>query len=150
MILCACDARRNQIISNILVSPTATETPAPPTATPTITPSPTATLTPTPVIEVNNLDLLIFGEYDQADHDIREQIDVSADPVEILRGQTDLIESSYASGDYQQCMDTMEDFRETLTGTDLRPNALLSKAYYLNAQCAAELELYKADRKSVV
>ena len=53
----ACDSRRNQIISNILVSPTATETLAPPTATPTITLSPTPTLTPTPVIVVENMDL---------------------------------------------------------------------------------------------
>ena len=145
MLLGACDARRNQILSNILVSPTATETMAPPTETPTITPSPTVTLTPTPVIVVENMDLLLFGDYDRAEHDIQEKIEKAADGLDILRAQTDLLESAWAQSDYKRCLSIMNDFTDTLQTTQNRPKAILSKAYYLYAQCAAEEGMKKEE-----
>ena len=123
MLLGACDSRRNQILSNILVSPTATDTPAPPTATPTITPSPTPTLTPTPVIVVENLDLIMFGDYDRAEHDITARIENASNALDTLRAQTDLIESAWARSDYQKCLSLMDDFTETLRTTADRPKA---------------------------
>ncbi len=143
LLLGACDSRRNQILSNILVSPTATETMAPPTATPTITPSPTPTLTPTPVILVENMDLLMFGDYDRAEHEIQNRIENSSDPLDTLRAQTDLMESAWAQSDYQRCLSIMNDFTDTLQMTVNRPKALLSKAYYLHAQCSGEEGLQK-------
>ncbi|MBQ6509965.1 MAG: transglycosylase SLT domain-containing protein [Flexilinea sp.] len=143
MLLGACDSRRNQILSNILVSPTATETPAPPTATPTITPSPTPTLTPTPVILVENMDLLMFGEYDHAEHEIQNRIENAANSLDILRAQTDLIESAWAQSDYQRCLNLMNDFTDTLETMENRPKALISKTYYLHAQCAGAEGLQK-------
>ena len=145
ILLSACDSRRNQIISNILVSPTATEALAPPTATPTITPSPTLTLTPTPVIVVENMDLLILGDFDHAEHDIQDKIEKSSNALDILRAQTDLLESAWAQSDYKRCLSIMDDFTETLKTTKDRPNAILSKAYYLYAQCAAEENMLKEE-----
>ena len=149
LLLAACDKRRNQIISNILVSPTATETQAPPTETPAPTLTPEPTLTPTPFVTVDTLDLLIFGDFDKAEHDIRQRMENAADPVDTVRALTDLMESAYHQSDYERCMDIMSEIRETLPAIPYRPQAVISKAYYLNARCAASLELWKEEIDSI-
>ena len=138
MLLCACDARRNEILSHILVSPTMTDTPEPPTATPTLTPTPKPTLTPTPFVSVESLDMLMFGDYDLADYNIRGRISNAKNDIDLIRAQTDMLELSYLREDYEKCMSVMDDLNEILTGSAERPAAILAKANYLHAQCASE------------
>ncbi len=133
-----CDSRRNQILSNLITSPTATETPEPPTATPEPTSTALPTPSPTPSIAVENLDLLMFGDFDMADYSIANRINNSEDVNDILLAQTDKIESAYLQADYQKCMIAMNELMETVRGTSERPKSLLAKAYYLHAQCAYE------------
>ena len=136
VILSACDSRRNQIIANILVSPTMTETPVPPTLTPTIAPTLTPTLSPTPYIAAENMDLLIVGDYDLANHNITKRVNDTKNPVNKLKAQTDMIELSYLKEDYNTCMKLMDDIQETLETTQERPSEVLAKANYIHAQCA--------------
>ena len=138
--LCACDQRRNEIISHMLVSPTMTETPMPPTVTPTLTPSPAPTLTPTPFVSVENLDQLMFGDYDVADYNIRAKIGSAKNDIELLRAQTDLLELSYLREDYDSCLSIMEEINEIVSNTRERPAAILAKANYIHAQCASHKE----------
>ncbi len=138
LLCCACDSRRNQILTSILISPTMTETPAPPTETPTTVPTREPTPTPTPRIEAENLDLLLFGDYDLADHNIELQIENAADPVTVLQGQTNKLELAYLKADYKACMEIMDDITETAGLADSIPGEVLSKASYLHAQCALE------------
>ena len=109
LIISACDSRRNQIIANILVSPTMTDTPVPPTTTPTAAPSLTPTLSPTPYIAAENMDLLILGDYDLANHNILKRLSDTKDSVEILKAQTDMIELLYLKEDYDSCLKLMDD-----------------------------------------
>ena len=136
VILSACDSRRNQIIANILVSPTMTETPVPPTLTPTIAPTLTPTLSPTPYIAAENMDLLIVGDYDLANHNITKRVNDTKNPVDKLKAQTDMIELSYLKEDYSTCMKLMDNILETLETTQERPSEVLAKANYIHAQCA--------------
>ncbi len=133
-----CDSRRNQILSNLLTSPTATETPIPPTATPEATPTALPTPTPTPVIAAENLDLLMFGDFDLADYNIAARINNSEVINDMIIAQTDKIESAYLQSDFPKCMTSMDELSETLRGTSERPKSVLAKAYYLYAQCASE------------
>lgn len=137
-LLCACDARRNEILSHILVSPTMTDTPEPPTATPTLTPTPAPTLTPTPFVSIESLDMLMFGDYDLADYNIKARISSAANDVELIRAQTDMLELSYLREDYDKCMSVMDELYEILGSTRERPTAILAKANYIHAQCASE------------
>ena len=138
ILCCACDSRRNQILTNILISPTMTETAAPPTETPTPVPTREPTPTPTPRVEAENLDLLLFGDYDLAEHNIRLRIADAEDPVTILQSQTNLLELSYLKADYQSCIGLLDDINETAALAAQAPDMVLSKAYYIHAQCADE------------
>ena len=141
MLCSGCDSRRNRILSSILVSPTVTETPEIPTETPTPAPTATAAPTPTPRIIVENMDLLLYGDYDLADHNIRARLNTAAEASEILQAQTDLMELAFLRSDYGSCLSIMGDIAETIeNGSDL-PDSILSKAYYIHAQCASEENL---------
>lgn len=148
-LLGACDTRRNQIISNLITSPTATETAAPPTETPAPTNTPVPTMTPTPFITVENMDLLMFGDFDRAEHDIQARIESSVSAVDMVKVQTDLMESAFLQSEYKKCMTIMGEITETLHTVSDRPQAVLAKAYYLNAQCAAAEGLYKEEIDSI-
>ena len=137
LIISACDSRRNQIIANILVSPTMTETPVPPTTTPTAAPSLTPTLSPTPYIAAENMDLLILGDYDLANHNILKRLSDTKDSVEILKAQTDMIELLYLKEDYDSCLKLMDDIQNTINAMQEKPSEILAKSNYIHAQCAA-------------
>ena len=149
LILCACDARRNEILSHILVSPTMTETPVPPTETPTVTPTTVPTLTPTPYIAVENMDLLMFGDYDLADYTIKARINDAKDVNDLLKAQTDLLELSYLRENYGKCLEIMGEINETLGTTRERPAEVLAKANYIHAQCAAQTGDSKTEIESL-
>ena len=149
LFFCACDARRNEILSHILVSPTMTETPVPPTETPTITPTLAPTLTPTPYIAVENMDLLMFGDYDLADYTIKSRIKNSKDVNETLKAQTDSLELAYLRENYSQCAEIMAEINETLSTTRERPSEVLAKANYINAQCAENIGDSKSEIESL-
>ena len=100
LLFSACDERRNEIIAHMLVSPTMTDTPLPPTETPTIAPTLPPTPTPTPYFAAENMDLLLFGDYDLADYNLKSQINNTEDINEILQAQTNLLELSYLREDY--------------------------------------------------
>lgn len=121
----------------MLVSPTMTDTPVPPTSTPTITPSPAPTLTPTPFVSEENLEQLMFGDYDVADYSIRARANNAENQTELIRAKTDLLELAYLREDYDGCMSVMDEITEILTESSERPAAILAKANYLHAQCAA-------------
>lgn len=140
LLICACDARRNEILSHILVSPTMTETPVPPTETPTITPTLIPTLTPTPYVPVENMDLLMFGDYDVAEYKINTRITSSKNVIDTLKAQTDLLELAYLRENYDKCLALMKEINETLETTKERPAAILAKANYINAQCAEQTD----------
>ena len=144
-----CDSRRNQILSNLLTSPTATETPVPPTATQEATPTPLPTPSPTPYITAENPDLLMFGDFDLADYNIAARISKSEDINELIFAQTDKIESAYLQADYQNCMTAMDELSETVRGTSEKPKSILARAYYLHAQCAAEVGQKKTEIESL-
>ena len=131
-----CDSRRNQIIANILVSPTFTETPVPPTLTPTIAPSLTPTLTPTPYIKVENMNSLFLGDFDIANHTITKRINSSNNPTDLLQAQADMMELAYLREDYDLCIQTAAEIDETLSSTQERPSEILAKTNYILAQCA--------------
>ena len=135
-LISACDARRNQILVHMIVSPTMTVTPEPPTATPTDVPTVMPTLTPTPFASVENLDLLMFGDYDLAEYNIRGRIGSITDSTELLKAQTDLLQLAYLREDYEGCMAVMDEINETVSGMRDRPSAVLGKANYIHAQCA--------------
>lgn len=137
-LIVGCDARRNEIISHMLVSPTMTETPIPPTETPTITPSPVPTMTPTPYIAVENMDLLMFGDYDLAAYNIKSRIDSAKDVNELLKAQTDQLQLLYLREKYSECLEKMDEINEILSGTRERPSEVLAKANYIHGQCAAQ------------
>lgn len=149
LLLCACDSRRNQILSHLLVSPTMTESPVPPTETPTITPTPEPSLTPTPYIAVENMELLMFGDYDLADYTIKARINAAKDVNDLIKAQTDQMELAYLRENYSRCMEIMDEINETLTTTRERPAEVLAKANYIHAQCAAENDDSKAEIESL-
>ena len=149
LLFCSCDARRNEILAHILVSPTMTETPVPPTLTPTITPTIPPTLTPTPFVTVENMDLLLFGDYDLADYNIKARINNAANVNDLLKAQTDQLELAYLRENYQQCLEVMNSINETLSTTKERPAAVLAKANYIHAQCAEKAGDAKSEIESL-
>ena len=141
ILISGCDSRRNQIIRNLIISPTLTETPVPPTSTPTVTPTPAPTLTPTPFISAHSPDLLFLGDFDKAEYDITKRIEASEDPEILIQAQTDLIELAWHREDYDRCLDIMTDIK--LLREDLGPesDAVFAKASYIHAQCAEMKEM---------
>ena len=146
LLFSACDTRRNEIIAHILVSPTMTDTPVPPTETPTITPTVPPTLTPTPYIAVENMDLLLYGDYDLADYNLKTQKNNAKDTNTLLQAQTNLLELAYLRENYEHCYEIMDEINETLQTNRERPSEILAKANYLHAQCAAQID----DPKTII
>ena len=122
----------------MLVSPTMTETAEPPTSTPTITPTIAPTLTPTPIITIENLDLLMFGDYDIAEYNIKARLNNANNDTDLIRAQTDLMELAFLREDYTKCVSIMGEINDFLIDSKARPSAILAKANYLNAQCAEQ------------
>lgn len=146
LLLSACDSKRNEILSHLLISPTMTETVLPPTETPTVTPTAEPTLTPTPYVSVETMDLLLYGDYDLADYNIRARINNSKNVNDLLKAQTDLLELSYLRDNYSKCLEIMNEINDTLQTTKERPAEVLGKANYIHAQCAAQT----GDKKSEI
>ncbi len=144
LVLCACDSRRNQIISNLIASPTVTFTPEPPTATPTAIPTKTPFPTPT-TSPIQSMEELRIGDFDMAHKAIDERIESSEEVPETLKAEADRIELNYAQGQYTACIRHANALSEYAENPSDEEKSVLSKAYYIAGQCASEEARYKTE-----
>ncbi len=142
--LCACDSRRNQILSNLISSPTVTFTPEPPTATPTAVPTKTPVPTPT-TSPIESMEELRIGDFDMAHKDINERVESAENALEELQAEADRIELNYAKEEYSACVSHANGLSEYTENPTDEEKAVLSKAYYIAAQCASEESRYKTE-----